>query len=250
MSPSGPVVSESRGGKTLAPSMAAAGNYARWLVSYLSPYLGKRVMEVGVGHGTFTELLRNDGHYLGVDVDDDLLAAIRHRFGSGAFVKADLTSPEFVEAVGGDAAWDTVLCVNVLEHLEDESRAVHNLWRACANGGHVVIFVPAFQALYNSLDALAGHYRRYTIESLRDVVRRERWDVLRLEYFNPVGALGWWAQRFVRHRDLCSPRVSMQVHAFDRVAVPISRCLNPLTRRIFGQSVLCVTRKTNQGSRS
>lgn len=227
---------------TLSSSVAEAGNYTRWILDVFEPYLGRRVMEVGLGYGNYIPFLKGGDDFLGVDIDADVVALASRLHPKADFMVSDISHAAFVDAIG-ERRFDTVFCMNVLEHIQDDSAAVHNLLAGLDSGGHLLLLVPAFQSLYNDLDRLAGHVRRYTCTKLVRVLPPAGICVNRLEYFNPIGALGWWAQKFLRHDTLESNRISTQVRLFDRYLLPISRGVNVLTKGWFGQSVICVIRK-------
>jgi SAM-dependent methyltransferase len=140
-------------------------------------------------------------------------------------------------------AIDTVFCANVLEHVPDHQTAVRNMVEIVQPGGHVLLFVPAFRWLYNDLDRLAGHQRRYMMQDLVRLAPPNA-KIRRLEYFNPAAVLPWWLNGRVTHRSLETPLVNSQVAFFDRYVLPISRAVTPLTRKWFGQSIVCVLRRT------
>jgi hypothetical protein len=101
--------------------------------------------------------------------------------------------------------------------------------------------VPAFMALYGPMDQAAGHYRRYSREGLGDLVLRAGLVLEDCHYVNPVGFLGWFVtNRVLRVQGLNAPSVNVGIRLFDRWLVTVSRCMTPLTRRLFGQSVFAV----------
>ncbi len=220
--------------------MAEAGNYRRWQIEIFRPYLGGSLLEVGIGDGGFRDLLPV-GEHVGVDLDPELVARARAAHPDGEYLEADVEDPGLAERLAG-RRFDSVLCVNVLEHLEDDATAVRNLLALLRPGGHLLLLVPAHQALFGPLDRLAGHRRRYTIAGVRALLP-ESVELRRLYYLNPVGAIGWWLNRFTRPASLEDRPVRRQVLLFDRFALPPSRLLTPLTRRLFGQSVVCVAHK-------
>jgi hypothetical protein len=130
-----------------------------------------------------------------------------------------------------------------LEHVDEDRAALRNLAGMLAPGGHLLVFVPAFAALYNDLDRLAGHRRRYSKKQMAERIAGAGLAPLVLRYFNPVGGLGWLANRGLRHDSLDAASVNRQIVLFDRYVLPLSRLLDPLTRRWFGQSLIVVARK-------
>src|SRR5438477_1456461 len=226
---------------TYSPAMADAHNYIRWVLSRFNGYLRGRILEVGLGHGSFYPQLANAGRYLGLDIDPASVTEAKQRFPEGEFVEGDLTSPHLSARLGGPV--DAIVCVNVLEHIENDAAAASNLVEVLRPGGHLLLGVPAFPALYNDLDRLGGHYRRYVKSSVAALIPHDAAEIIRLEYFNAIGGVGWWANNFVRHRSLDTTRVASQVRAFDKLIVPLSRLIDPLMRGRFGQSVICIARR-------
>ena len=222
--------------------MEGARNYNGWIVAAFARYLGTSVLEVGVGHGGFYEQLPGVRRYTGLDIDRKIVARAQARHPELTYVQGDVADPGLPDRLGRGSV-DSALCVNVLEHVPDDRAAVANLLELVRPGGHVLLFVPAFPALYNDLDRLAGHQRRYTRGRLRDLLPPGRAEVRVLEYFNPLGAVGWGLNRFLPHPSLETRRVLRQVSFFDRYLLPVSRLLNPVTRFGFGQSLVCVLRR-------
>jgi 2-polyprenyl-3-methyl-5-hydroxy-6-metoxy-1,4-benzoquinol methylase len=230
------------GRDTYSSAIADAQNYMRWLVDNFRPYLGGHILEVGIGHGHYSTLLAECGDYLGIDHDEQSVAEARVAFPGRAFAVCDILDGAKLRAFlprGPDA----IVSINVLEHIEDDRTAIANLVDVLKPGGHLLLSVPAMMMLYNDLDRLAGHCRRYSSEGLKALLSTEPVDILRLCYFNPIGGLGWWANSLKRHQSLNDESVNGQIRFFDRYIVPVSRVLDPLFRPFFGQSVTCIARR-------
>jgi hypothetical protein len=97
--------------------------------------------------------------------------------------------------------------------------------------------------LYNELDRLAGHVRRYSVARMRTILSQHPVEIVRLDYMNPVGAVGWWANSLWRPNSLDAPAINRQIRLFDRYAIPVSKALTPLFRSFFGQSLICIARR-------
>jgi SAM-dependent methyltransferase len=229
------------GAETYSSAIETAHNYTRWILGSFEPYYGRRVLEVGLGHGGYRQLLPAGIDYVGLDIDPDSVARARARSPGSEYFQADITDPDLPGRLKPRQI-DTILCVNVLEHIERDEAAVANLLSILSPGGHLLILVPAFQSLYSDLDRMAGHVRRYR---LRDVPRLVggRGTVLRAHYFNAVGGLGWWLNKAVGHESLDSGAVNRQIQVFDRLVVPLARMIDRAARRIFGQSLIFVVRR-------
>ncbi len=230
--------------KTYSSAIGGAVNYTSWVIDEFRPYFGRKLLEVGLGHGGYRDFLPALDRYVGIDIDAEAVEAAQAeaRDAGDLFLEADITDPGLKDRLAG-LDIDTVLCVNVLEHVEDHRTALLNLLQILPAGGHLLLFVPAFKALYNDLDRFAGHHRRYRKSDLRALIPPERGRLVVSRYFNPVGAIGWWINGFARHNSLDDTSVNRQIEVFDRYVLPISRALNPLTRPFFGQSLIAVVQK-------
>ena len=231
------------GAETYSSAIAEAVNYTRWVLDAFDGLIGRRVMEVGIGHGGYVDYLPHLETYLGIDIDARSVAEAQRARPDYVYLEADVAQPEFLDRLRGQR-FDTVLCLNVLEHIEDHRAAVCNLMSALEPHGHLLLFVPAFQALYSPLDRLAGHHRRYTRRQLAELVPPELGRVVLNEYFNPIGGIGWWVNKFMPHKSLNDSAVNGQLRLFDRYILPLSRGINPLTRGVFGQSVVFAARRS------
>jgi SAM-dependent methyltransferase len=230
------------GSETYSSAMSDAKNYIGWILDQFEPYLTAPVLEIGVGHGSYAEVLQARGPYIGVDIDAESVAEARGRFPHLRFEVADITSPEFVALLKPHGI-RSIVCSNVIEHIEDHARAVANLAGVLAPGGHLLVIVPALELLTNDLDRLAGHQRRYGRRQFQDLMTGAGLQAVRSDYFNPIGGLGWLVNRAKRHNSLNDQAVNAQIRLFDRWLVAPSRMLDPATRRFFGQSVIAVGRK-------
>ena len=99
----------------------------------------------------------------------------------------DLSS--FPRAAGG---CDTVICLNVVEHVEDDRGALSNMKSVLAEGGQAIILVPQGQWNFGTLDTVLGHVRRYSKESLRRLAADCGLEVLKILEFNRIGTIAWF----------------------------------------------------------
>ena len=227
---------------TYSDAIAEANRYTNWIVSQFTPYLGASTVEIGIGHGSYIDRLADGRRYAGLDIDPEAVAEAQRKYPSHTFICADLSDAQFAQRVKD--RFDSVVCCNVLEHIAEDQPAVQSLAQLLTRDGHLLLFVPALPALYGDLDRLAGHYRRYTRQALVTLMDRAQLEILELRYFNPLGGVGWWLNRALRHQSLNATAVNTQIRTFDKWGVPISRMLDPLCRRVFGQSLLCIARRS------
>lgn len=227
--------------QTYSRSIGEATNYMQWVVDEMRPFFGKNILEVGLGHGAYRQFLGTPSRYWGVDIDQKAVAAARRQHSRDRFEQADITRPDFVRRFRSRRI-DTILAINVLEHIPKDTRAFENLVDLLVPGGHLLLWLPAMPLLFNDLDRLAGHERRYTKESLALHLRGKA-DLLQLRYTNPLGGLGWWANTLVRKKSLNDLHVNVQIRLFDRFVLPLSRLLSGFCGNFFGQSVFAVAKK-------
>jgi SAM-dependent methyltransferase len=218
-------------------TMTSAVRYRRYVLDLLRPHLGRSVLEVGSGLGDLAAEIHDVDRLVVTDVDDDCLVALRRRFGGRPHVEVarlDLREDR-LPATG----IETVLAVNVLEHIEDDAGALRRLSSALVPGGRVVLFVPAYPSLYGPHDRAAGHVRRYRPDSLRRAVERAGLTVEVLHPVNFLGGIAWW---FAVRVGGCSKPNPALVGVYDWTVVPIVRATERRWRPPFGQSILCVAR--------
>lgn len=212
-------------------------NYRRWQLEQIAPHCGPSVLEVGAGLGEFAAQLRGRERLVLTDVDPLAVEAMVRRF-------ADRPEVEVRQLdVDGDLLLeepvDTVIAINVLEHIPDDVGALRRLAGFVRPGGTVVLWVPGHMALYGDFDRKVGHVRRYSAALLRQTAAFAGLDVQLCRPVNLLGAFAWWAA--VRLGGTGSPRPAL-VGLYDKLVVPVTRGIERLLRPPFGQSVLCVAR--------
>ena len=221
--------------------MGRARNYFAWQARLVAPELGRRVVEVGCGIGNFTGALLDCEAVVAVDPDAECLSRVRERF-------ANWTNLHTLQADASDAAFletarfrpDSCVCLNVLEHIENDEQAVRNMASAIAPGGVIVLLLPAFPALYGPIDRNLGHCRRYRRDAVARLAAAAGLRVRRARYLNAIGFLGWWINARVLRRDTQS---AAQIDFFDRVLVPLMSRVEGLVPPPFGQSLFAVLEK-------
>jgi 2-polyprenyl-3-methyl-5-hydroxy-6-metoxy-1,4-benzoquinol methylase len=214
--------------------LEGADNYADWIYRLIRPYLGERVLEVGAGHGALTERLRRDAHVTATDLSKRCIDALASRFAGDDHVEVMQAD---VAALGARRReFDSVVLVNVLEHIDDDVTALVELRDLLRPGGRICVFVPAFEGLYSDFDRRIGHRRRYRRSQLVTAFDRAGLGVVEARYVNTVGALAWWLTARQMGR---VPTRPWSVQVYDRF-VPTIRRLEADRNPRFGQSLLCV----------
>ncbi len=222
--------------------MAAADNYFAWQRRLVAPELGRRIVEVGCGIGNFTRFLLDRDAVYALDVDASCVERLRTRYPNQANLYVQVSAP-------GSRAFedlrrflpDSCVCLNVLEHIEDDLAALRSMSSVLVPGGVIVLLLPAFQCLYGPIDRNLCHYRRYTRRSVLDLAAAAGLQIRNLHYMNAIGFFGWWANARIFRR---SKQSAMQIKIFDRLIVPLLSRIERLIRPPFGQSLFVVLRKS------
>ncbi len=208
-----------------------------WIFEEISPYLGQRVLEVGCGLGNLLSRLAGREKVVGLDTDFASVSRLKATYGSHAgmeVVQADIAD-ESVLALR-DYGFDTIVCLNVLEHIEHDEVALANMRALLKLNGHLLLVVPAHSWLYGSMDAAIGHYRRYETGGLQAKLASAGFQLTASKYLNTFGALGWWFNGRVLRRPVPP---SDQLRLFNHV-VPAVRAIEGWINPRLGISLLVV----------
>lgn len=222
--------------------MAGARNYIAWIFAHVEPHLGDAVLEIGAGHGTYTELFRAcTVRVVATDMSERCVDLLRSRFANDERVTV---LEGGAEVASGMPPVDSVVLINVLEHIKDDDGALLDVAAALKPGGRLILWVPALQLLYSDHDRQIGHYRRYRKAALRAQLTGIGYEVTEIRYVNSLGALAWLLlARLMRRKPSSQGRLDF----FDSYCVPVLRRLESRWGAPFGQSVFAVA--TWPGSR-
>jgi len=216
--------------------------YFLWQLEQFEPYLGDSILDVGCGLGNFTEILLDKKRYVGIDSDRKMIEEMRVQYASRKNVeltRADVTNQEEMVAFK-DKEPDSILCVNVLEHIEEDEVALNNMLAILPPNGHLCLLVPAFQFLYGTLDSLDGHFRRYNKRLLSDKLKDLPGRMVRQYYFNIIGSLGW----FLKGKILREKTQSDANYEVMNLLIPIFSKMERVFRPPFGMSLIAIIKKS------
>jgi hypothetical protein len=223
--------------------MALAVNYSRWIFERLRPFIGKHIVEIGAGAGSFSRLLleTEPSSMTLLEPSSNLYPILIERL--PLIDKKGLTQTRhatLIQAFGVPTPPhrpDTAVYVNVLEHIEDdegELRALHTILPA---GGRLLVFVPANRWLMGSMDHQLGHFRRYTLDELVSKCRSAGFQIRFSEYFDVIGIIPWWVKYCLLKSDSMEPQA---VQLYDRWVIPFSRALERIITPPVGKSIILV----------
>jgi len=211
--------------KDILDAFSDAPNFNRWMADTIQPYIGRSVLEIGAGIGNLTRLLvARRKRYVATDLEPEHLERLRSRLmGRPHLETAQLDAARPEDHVAFHGQMDTVVCLNVVEHIQDDLGALRNIRALLQEGGRAVILVPEGQRLFGSLDEELGHCRRYSEDRLRACMTEAGFEVETVLHFNRISRPGWWLNGKILKRRTIS---RVQLKNFDRL-VWLWRKLDP-----------------------
>jgi glycosyltransferase involved in cell wall biosynthesis len=202
--------------KAILDAFSEAPNFNRWMADAVRPHVGKYVLEIGAGIGNLTRVLApRRKKYFATDLDGEHLERLRVRLsGRPNLETALLDASRAADYIPFRGRVDTVVCLNVLEHIEDDAAALLSIHETLQDGGRAIILVPEGQSLFSSLDEELGHRRRYSEDDLRRRMTEAGFVVERTLHFNRISRPGWWWNGKVLKRRTIG---RFQLKLFDRM---------------------------------
>jgi phospholipid N-methyltransferase len=226
--------------EALADSEQAMPGLARWMYRRVRGHLGATVMDAGAGMGSFTELMLADGkRVIAVESYPPFVNHLLERFQGReqvAIHQGDLTDKNALRRL---PPVDSVLCLNVLEHIEDDLGAMENLREAVRPGGTLVALVPAYPWLFNNMDRAVGHYRRYGRREFLQRLTDSGWRVHKSFRFNMLGLPGWFFAGSVLGRQ----KPGRDLARLYDLLVPVFSRLDAAASRLAGLSIVALCRR-------
>ena len=203
-------------GPDILHALSKAPRFNRWMGETIRPYIGERVLEIGAGIGNLTRvLIPRVKCYIAADIDHEHMARLATRFQHRHNLHVrycDLANTaDFTDL---EASMDTVVCLNVLEHIEDDIQGLRNIHSALRKDGRAIVLVPHGQEIFGTLDTALGHYRRYSHKELKEKMERVGFRVENILNFNRVSRPGWYVSGRLLNRTTLG---SMQMKIFDQL---------------------------------
>ena len=221
--------------------MAQAKSYFAWQGRLVVAEIGQRVLEVGCGTGNFTTLLLDRELVLSLDKEVACIERLKQRYRNQPNLQAfvcDVASYEFRKFA--NFAPDSCVCLNLLEHIEDDLGLLQSVKAILRPGGVMVLILPAFPSLYGPIDQNLAHFRRYTMSSFQQLAAKASLRVKKAQYMNAIGFFAWWANARIFRRQAQS---EAQIAFFDRYVVPLASRAEAIAPPPFGQSIFAVLQK-------
>ena len=229
-----------------SPGYLKAKNYHRYIYKNIKPFLGNRIIEIGCGPGIFSRWLQQKEELAAIDISYDDIQRL----------KKDRTFNDKVVFIQDDIAKfnsfslcmqkrpDTIVCLSVLEHIEDDDKALENFYSLLKHQkGRLILFVPAFKTLYGRMDKLAGHFRRYNKKELIEKLKGSNFYIEKIFYLNSLGVVVWpLSNLLIKPDNIDEKSISLCFLFYDRFIVPVLDKVEGFAKPLFGLSIIAIGR--------
>lgn len=226
-----------RVGEYTLRAMKKAKWYNRWLLTFFEKYLKGDILEVGAGIGNFSKMLNRYGKVTVIDINRNYINKYKN---SG--INYGLGDVEKGKYFFKDKKFDSIMSLNVIEHIKDDGRAFRNISQLLNGNGTAVILVPAHKLLYSKYDKLLGHYRRYSISDVKKLIGDAGLEIVDIRYINWWGAVGWlFFMKLLKNTDFPENELGI-FDMFGKFLLWPEKIL----KLPFGLSVLAVVRRSKK----
>jgi glycosyltransferase involved in cell wall biosynthesis len=236
---------EDESGGEILERLNRAPRFTRWMADVIRPYIGDRVLEVGAGTGNMSVHLMPRSVYWATDVNSHYLDYLVTLRAARPYMRVAYTDAMDGATFPKGQSFDTVVCLNVVEHVQDDLGALRNVWNALSDGGRAIILVPCGPKLYGTLDEVLGHFRRYTREQLVGVAEQAGFRVEHVLNFNRPGVPAWWLNgRFLHRKTFGLGQIRIL-----NILTPVFRVVDPWLP-LPPLSIIAILRKENEEGRA
>lgn len=231
-------------GQDTLETLSKADKLNQWFYQTIRPYCKGSILEIGSGLGNVSQFFIQDQSDITLsDLRNNYLEALSKRFPTfnpNKFITLDLVHPNFdSEYAHLFNSFDTLFALNVVEHILEDQQAIVNCYKLLKKEGHLIVLVPAYQALYNRFDKELHHYKRYTQQSLNALFKSAHFQIHHNQYFNFVGIFGWFFSGKILNKKLIPEG---QVTLYNKL-VPLFKIIDKCIFNTIGLSVITIGKK-------
>ena len=221
-------------------AMSFAKNYYRWVADEFSQFLDGRVAEIGAGSGNFSSLIlgKKIEKLVAIEPSQEMYPLLRDKFytDNRVLCRQAIFTDIYKEY---SYYFDSMVYVNVLEHIENDKQELFYINQSLKNGGYVCIFVPALAWLYSDFDASVGHYRRYYKKQLIDLVEKAGFEIVKISYFDIMGIIPWFIFFKIFKKKLTANDAAL----YDKIVIPVLRAIESFLPIPTGKNLILVAKK-------
>jgi SAM-dependent methyltransferase len=223
-------------GSATLESMSQAKWYNKWVIKKFEQYLRGDILEVGCGIGSFTLELLKYGKVWAIDIDEDFVKNNKIFDQKLHIGFGDIEQGKYFF---GNRRFDSIVCLNVLEHIENDKTALMNLYSLLKVGGDLIIIVPSHQSLYGEIDKAIGHFRRYDKNKFMNEIHKAGFKVKYSRRLNLLGSIGWFvAGRMLKYKSIKKSNIKI-FNLFAPIFLKLERFVEPA----IGTSILFIASK-------
>ncbi len=221
--------------------LADLPNYYGWILEIFRPWVCGRTMEIGCGIGTISkEIFQDAEELILVEPSDHLTKLLPENIANSRKVSIYNEMLETRLPKMADAHCDSIIMVNVLEHIEDDGGALESLFRVLKPGGRLLLFVPALQFLFSELDRQHGHFRRYHLSPLEYKLQTHGFKIRKKRYFDLAGVLPWWLINTLGKKTDFNPAMA---GVYDRYFVPVTKYIERWIAPPLGKNIIIIAER-------
>jgi len=231
-------------GLSVLDVISSADKFNEWMYETIAPNCTGTILEIGSGIGNISQFFIKENKSIFMsDIRSNYRNFIKHKFDLDDKRVIDINiadvdfKDKYSELLG---KFDSVFCLNVIEHIQDDNSSVANMMQLLKAGGKLTVLVPAYHSLYNGLDKTLNHYRRYNKKSLLKLMSKYG-ILINVFYFNAVGILGWFVSgKLFKNKTILQGEMKLY-----NLFVPFIKLVDRLLFQKIGLSVICVIKKTD-----
>jgi len=221
-----------------------AKNWKRYIQRFIKPYLYGNVLEVGAGIGSTTKILCDGSQdkWSCLEPDRQLYSVLLNKIYNNDLPKCCDGILGEIKDIINKTEYDTILYIDVLEHIYNDKLEIENIYSLLKAGGHLIILAPAHNWLYSNFDKHIGHYRRYNRKTLKDAIP-EGYTTIQIKYLDSLGIIASLMNRLILSQSIPNER---QIKLWDNIIISISKYVDIITRYKIGKSILGVWKKVDE----
>jgi len=224
------------------PYMTKTNNYNNWIFEQYKGYIGKRIVDIGSGYGTFLDYIKDRDLVFSVDPSKESYDQLKQDYASFhniVLIHEDFNNGAVLDRLR-DEKIDTFICLNVLEHIEDDELTLKNIHKCLVKGGRLILYVPALSMIYGTLDISLGHFRRYNKKELESKINALGFKIIKSRYVNFLGAFSWFLYSKVLKKSMPAEK---RILFYDKYLVPVVSFIEGVISLPFGQSLMIICEK-------
>lgn len=217
-------------------SMSQAIWYNNWTLSKFQSFIKGDILEIGCGIGNFTKYLEKYGSVYAIDIDKNYINQTKKKVDN---VVVGLGNLETGDYFFKPRKFDTIICLNVLEHIKNDSVAIKNIHKLLKPTGHLILLIPSHPSLYGQIDRAVDHYRRYDKKKITSEIKSMGFEIIQSKRLNFLGALGWWfTGKILKENTIRKDKIKI-FNIFGPVFLALEKLIEPP----LGTSILIIAKK-------